>query len=975
MLTSFVIGAVVLAASGPCEPEWSNLFAQPGVYFPSPTSGFNNRSLSFIQLDPDGNGPLPNTLVIGGGFWKNDLGDPADGVVGWDGHQWVPFGSGLASNVWSLGVFDFDGDGPDPARLVAGGGFELEGSSVARYVAKWDGAQWTSLDAGLEGYLDDNRRTYVLDFQAFDDDGDGPDAPALYAAGLFYRGNDEFDGLLKWDGAQWTPVGNATSGAASDLAVFDPDGAGPEPARLYVAGIFELSDGSSLNGLVSWDGTSFRQEIPNDRADYVYHIEPFDPDGAGPLPKTLFLSGEFPDTGIPPEPNVGVAIWDGAALTRTPSYNWFGDISGPPIYGITLQAATVMVGGVPTPTMFAGNVVDGSINDGLVRRWTGSAWTPIPSGFGSYLGSFDVDGPAGPRLILGGSAGGPATIPVPANMVVGWDGEQFSSIGVGGGLNGEVEDGALITPEPARASEPDLLAVGSFSIVDADGIPSNGIARWDGTRWHAYATAPRLPGPLWKVIEFDADGDGSDPPRVFVGGSFRASTSSNAPSVSGLLMWDGTSWTDLNPDLPGVSHDPFKPYWFSVTAMGVFDLDGDGPGQPALYLAGHDLSRDAREGIDSASHVFRWDGATWTQLGDSIPAYQGWFRDLTLFDPDGDGPASPMLAAAGGVTETFGGADIWPVAVWNGSTWSSLGSLTGVGSAVTPFDPDPNDGQPPVLVAAVDQGNNARRVLAWNGSTWSQLGPDSSNYVQRLGVVPAIDPIRSNGAQTLVASEHSNLRRWTGAEWEPAGVSGGGVNTFLPIPNTDDVYLLGRFSLVATYADRTPSSYVARWSPTNARPFFYTQPVAPPAPDPGVTASVTAKAAPGATVSYRWRLDGEPLTDSGMFSGTLTSTLLFTPTDYSQGPFDVDCVATTACGTATSNVAHLYSSLPPPVYCAADANGDGFTNMADFAIVVSNFGQPGAYHKSTGDFNGDQTVNVFDFSILASDYGCEGDPR
>ena len=55
--------------------------------------------------------------------------------------------------------------------------------------------------------------------------------------------------------------------------------------------------------------------------------------------------------------------------------------------------------------------------------------------------------------------------------------------------------------------------------------------------------------------------------------------------------------------------------------------------------------------------------------------------------------------------------------------------------------------------------------------------------------------------------------------------------------------------------------------------------------------------------------------------------------------------------------------------CAADINGDGATNAADFTILAGNFGNavpPG----TTGDLNNDGLVNAADFVVLAGDFGC-----
>jgi hypothetical protein len=86
---------------------------------------------------------------------------------------------GLGTNVTvgALAVFDDDGDGPNPPALYAGGNFSAAGGQSAHYIAKWDGSSWSPLGEGL-GWL-------VQALAVFDEDGDGPGLPALFAGGWF----------------------------------------------------------------------------------------------------------------------------------------------------------------------------------------------------------------------------------------------------------------------------------------------------------------------------------------------------------------------------------------------------------------------------------------------------------------------------------------------------------------------------------------------------------------------------------------------------------------------------------------------------------------------------------------------------------------------------------------------------------------------------------------------------------------------
>jgi len=65
-----------------------------------------------------------------------------------------------------------------------------------------------------------------------------------------------------------------------------------------------------------------------------------------------------------------------------------------------------------------------------------------------------------------------------------------------------------------------------------------------------------------------------------------------------------------------------------------------------------------------------------------------------------------------------------------------------------------------------------------------------------------------------------------------------------------------------------------------------------------------------------------------------------------------------------------YFCAPPPPACDGDVDGDGDTNVSDFNILASHFGQT-VPNGTNGDLTGDGVVDVADFNILAGDFGCE----
>jgi len=164
-----------------------------------------------LSLYDDGTG----AALYMGGFFAAAGGVPANRIAKWDGTKWSAVGGGITqgSHVYALAVYD-DGTGD---KLYAGGLFNAMGGVPAINLACWDGESWSAV--GNPGWQSFNE---VYQLRVLDDDGDGPNPPALFAIGA--------DVLHKWDGKSWAryPIPGATFTAN----VYD----GPEGPTLHVAG-------------------------------------------------------------------------------------------------------------------------------------------------------------------------------------------------------------------------------------------------------------------------------------------------------------------------------------------------------------------------------------------------------------------------------------------------------------------------------------------------------------------------------------------------------------------------------------------------------------------------------------------------------------------------------------------------------------------------------------------------------------------
>jgi trimeric autotransporter adhesin len=189
-----------------------------------------------VEFD-DGSGPA---LWMGGDFVELG-GQPCARIARYrSGQGWEPVGAGMDERVRSLVVWD-DGTG---AALYASGTFRTANGVVVNRVARWDpgAATWLPLGKGLAGGINGVGSAALHPW----DDGSGP---SLYAIGLFgTAGGEPIKYIAKWDGKEWSGLGEGVDGPVNDAVGFD---AGEGPA-LYVTGSFAYAGGYPSPGIAGW---------------------------------------------------------------------------------------------------------------------------------------------------------------------------------------------------------------------------------------------------------------------------------------------------------------------------------------------------------------------------------------------------------------------------------------------------------------------------------------------------------------------------------------------------------------------------------------------------------------------------------------------------------------------------------------------------------------------------------------------------
>src|SRR6185369_9429344 len=134
-------------------------------------------------------------------------------------------------------------DGPvsalatDGTNLYAGGSFRFAGPLQVNGVAKWDGTNWSSLGNGIDGSFFSVAALAV----------NGSD---VYVGAYF----DSVSGvpatnIARWNGKNWMPLGGGANDLVTAIAV--------KGNHVYAGGYFDVIGGVTAHRVARWDGTNW----------------------------------------------------------------------------------------------------------------------------------------------------------------------------------------------------------------------------------------------------------------------------------------------------------------------------------------------------------------------------------------------------------------------------------------------------------------------------------------------------------------------------------------------------------------------------------------------------------------------------------------------------------------------------------------------------------------------------------------------
>jgi hypothetical protein len=599
------------------------------------------------------------SLFAAGGFTRS--GSRAVGPIArWDGTQWQRVGADVSGTINALAVLDLDADGPNPPVLVAAGRFNVNGQSAG--VASYNGTTWTRIG----GFLDSD----VTDVDLFDLDGPGPNPPRVVITGSFR--NTSLNGQAYFNGTSWQPITTipsfrAVTGRA--IRAFDADGPGPIPPRLYLAGNIPSNNGQPWR-IVALEAGAWTPITEGTFNGDIYSLTPVTLPGSdapillaegslsGPAPSSFSFrlaiidAGPFRPfgdgfsaavyrmepttiTGVPgvvtsggapyiPGSRGGISHFDGTAWTT------LGMVGQGNIVNAMISYDPDADGPLRERVVVAGYLQ--SVNDVPVQNvamYDGTSWAPMGAVTDLFtdLEVFDTDGsgPLGPSLLgaQGIIPGGPGT---PGHLYR-WNGTQWVTFGpdfVSNSGPPQVSYLAVFDPDAEGPAPRQLLVVGSFSRIG--GLMANNVAVFDGGTWRAigsgFSSNPQA------AFAWDPQHNGRE--VVVVAGSFASASGVPARAVA---VWNGTAWSALGAGF-GQTKTGLIPYPSDFSVFG-----GD------LYAAGGFFESFGAPG----NGIARWDGTQWRPLGPGLDTGANCLTTLPASD------THPEMLLVGGPFQSAGG--------------------------------------------------------------------------------------------------------------------------------------------------------------------------------------------------------------------------------------------------------------------------------------------------------------------------------
>jgi hypothetical protein len=788
-------------------------------------AGVDDVVLGLVSWDPEGDGAGPQRVVAMG--YMRFAGDTdVDGIAYWDPSSnsgqggWHALGSGfgLAGSMRAITTWDPDGSGPQPQHVVIGGSFTGPAEQPLNRIAHWDpsanggAGDWLPFGQGLPGT--------VFAITKWDPDGDGPMRLQVVAGGQFTLSDGGGRGLARWDpdaaggAGAWVGFG-PESLIVTAATVWDPDADGAHGEQLIIGGRFALDGAKGWSNAARWDPNLNDSNggwvaIGPPSTDYVRKLATWDPDGAGPAPARLAgASTRFrSDDGLQSAEHAYMEPVPGASWTLMPlGFSTFQRLIVYDEDGDGPDAARLIAP--------LSNLVYMDDTHSTVFEWDQFAqpvasWRPWLREFAEYVNdviSWDPDGsgPKLPRAVVGGNfstiegklALRLATFDSDADMGVG----AWRTLG-----DGPVWPFSEVTSwdrDGLGPADPQVVARAFTSGPDGDiwgaATLNAPAAQIDQGAWESLGDSPNH---FFGFTELDVDSEGPEAPMLLAIGSVPGGAGEPGNTI---VRWSDESqggWLAIGPPPDPASWGDAITPWKPVAG-------GD---QPTRLVFASSLYYGASQGF--RGHVSLWQGDFDGSEGQWLPMGGEFSKQINVLLSWSGADGAPESVVAGGDFVSVAGVLTGGVAQWSQQiqAWEPMGSgLDGRVIALARFDPDEMGPEPtrPIAAGYLAPAGGARRhgvyqylpAQSGSGGSWSALTPSLNGQISALAVLdfdnagPGLPSVVVGGSFVMNDPiEIRGIARWEAVPgllqpWRPLG---SGLTFFSRIWGTD-VYSMASF--------------------------------------------------------------------------------------------------------------------------------------------------------------------------------------
>lgn len=645
--------ALTQFAAAQCPLQWQASEPIPFVY---------GDVRATTVWDPDGAGPSPALLVVGGNFSVGaQLGTS---IAAFDGANWSTLGSPPFPDVTALTVWN--------GLLVAAGRSLLQGS-----VATWNGSAWSVI--GITS-------APVNTMAVFQNN--------LIIGGQFGSTSGVVTRrIAQWNGSAWSQLAQGVFPEVSAMTVFG--------SQLWVGGSISQAGTLPAGNLAIWNGTSWSAGATFDAPVRSLAAR----NGSTAATSFVFAGGDFSVAGGVAAPRVARFSSSTGAWTALPGL--------PTTSCVSLHVRSTGL------TTFQLHAALGGVIADKVWRLNGTTWTSLgstslsgsaqPTSLAFFNGQYAV------ALESPGTGSSPLAQAVRVHDGTSWQpalgpgfDDRVEALAASGGeivVAGRFRrNGAVALERIARGSpgawQPlgtglgggvgasalcvcangDIIAGGDFT--SAGGVAVNNIARWNGSTWGPLSNG--VNGTVYALLELP-NGD------LIAGGNF---TTASGVTVNHVARWNGAAWSALG---SGMSS-----FVFALTKTSNGDVIAGG----SFTSAG---------GVN-VNYVARWNGATWTPLGTGVGGEVG----AVVAMPNDDILVGGVFLTAGGIVSPC--VARWTGSAWLAQSTATSAWDNGVATLVAlPNDDYIAGGATSQFGLGNTEANLARHTGGITSLQWSPL--------------------------------------------------------------------------------------------------------------------------------------------------------------------------------------------------------------------------------------------------------------